>query len=109
MPLVTQLAIGADQSGRYVLVVNNKNTVEKRNVRLGQIVDGMRVVEEGVGPDDRVIVRGIQRARPGRKVDPGTIEMASLTASAVKLAEQASAAEQDSATSKTPPTVESQQ
>lgn len=103
MPLVTELAIGADQSGRYVLVVNSENTVEKRNVRLGQTVDGMRVVEDGVGPDDRVIVTGIQRARPGGKVDPGTIEMASLTTSAIKAAEQARAAEQASAAPEPPP------
>jgi len=92
MPLVTELAIGADQSGRYLLVVNSENVVEKRNIRLGQLVDGMRVIEEGVGSDDRVIVKGIQRARPGSKVDPGRIDMASLTASARKAAADTSKA-----------------
>ncbi len=109
MPLVTELAIGADQSGRYVLVVNNENTVEKRNVRLGQTVNGMRVIEEGVRSDDRVIVQGIQRARPGSKVDPGNIDMASLTTSARKAAEEAMAAEKTSATPATPPSTQKRQ
>ncbi|MFQ5936800.1 MAG: efflux RND transporter periplasmic adaptor subunit, partial [Acidiferrobacterales bacterium] len=41
MPLVTERAIGADQSGRYLLVINKENTVEKRNIKLGQLVDGL--------------------------------------------------------------------
>ena len=106
LPLVTELAIGADQSGRYVLVVNSENTVEKRNVRLGQTINGMRVIEEGVGSDDRVIVKGIQRARPGSKVDPGKIDMASLTTSARKAAEESMAAEKTSATPARPPSTQ---
>ncbi len=102
MPLVTELAIGADQSGRYLLVVNSENVVEKRNIRLGQLVDGMRVIEEGVGSDDRVIVKGIQRARPGSKVDPGRIDMASLTASARKAAADTSKARSPSPPPDTP-------
>lgn len=109
MPLVTELAIGADQSGRYILVVNSENVVEKHNIRLGQLVDGMRVIEEGVGSDDRVIVKGIQRARPGSKVDPGGIDMASLTNSARKSAKEARAAEKTSATPETPPSTQKRQ
>jgi RND family efflux transporter MFP subunit len=109
MPLVTELAIGADQSGRYILVVNSENVVEKHNIRLGQLVDGMRVIEEGVGSDDRVIVKGIQRARPGSKVDPGGIDMASLTNSARKAAKEARAAEKTSATPETPPSTQKRQ
>ena len=109
MPLVTDLAINADQSGRYVLVVNSENVVEKRNIRLGQLVDGMRVIEKGVGSDDRVIVNGLQRARPGGKVDPGKIDMASLTASARKAAEEARAAEETSAPPVTPPATQKRQ
>ena len=103
MPLVTDLAINADQSGRYVLVVNSENVVEKRNIRLGQLVDGMRVIEEGVESDDRVIVNGLQRARPGGKVDPGRIDMASLTASARKAAAETSNAKSQSPLPDTPP------
>jgi RND family efflux transporter MFP subunit len=86
MPLVSDRAINSDQSGRYLLIVNNENVVEKPNVRLGQLVDGLRVIEDGLRKDDWVIVNGIQRARPGGKVDPQEIDMASLTASALRKA-----------------------
>ncbi len=88
MPLVTERAIGADQSGQFVLVVNSENVVEKRNIRPGQVVDGMRVIEEGLRSDDLVVVNGIQRARPGGKVDPEKTSMASL-----KLSKRQAAAE----------------
>ncbi|MGD9636858.1 MAG: efflux RND transporter periplasmic adaptor subunit [Pirellulales bacterium] len=68
--LVEERAISTDQRGDFVLVVNDKNVVEYRPVKLG-IADGpLRVVEEGIGPTDRVIVNGIQRARPGVTVNP---------------------------------------
>ncbi len=89
MPLVSDRAINADQSGRYLLIVNSDNVVEKHNVRLGQLVDGLRVIEEGLRKDDWVVVNGIQRARPGGKVDPEKIDMASLTASALRKAASA--------------------
>ncbi len=82
MPLVTEEAIGADQSGRFVLVINNENVVEKRIIRLGQLIDGMRVIEEGIKHDDWIIVKGVQRVRSGSKVDPDKIDMASLKVSA---------------------------
>jgi multidrug efflux system membrane fusion protein len=53
---------------------------------MGQLVDGLRVIEEGLQPGDWVIVNGIQRARPGAKVDPERTDMRSLTASALKAA-----------------------
>ncbi len=90
--LVTERAVGSDQSGRFLLVVNSENVVEKRNVRLGQLVDGLRVIEDGLQPDEPVIVKGVQRARPGGKVDPQKIEMKTLTASAIRAA---AAAKQD--------------
>lgn len=80
--LVTERAIGGDQSGRFVLVVDDENTVEKRNIRLGQLVDGLRVIDDGLQAGERVVVNGIQRARPGARVDPESIDMASLTHSA---------------------------
>ena len=84
--LVTERAIGADQGGRYLLVVNSEGVVEKRSIRQGQLVDGMRVIEDGLQPDERVIVTGVQRARPGAKVNPEQIDMASLSASALRAA-----------------------
>lgn len=87
--LVTERAIGADQGGNYLLAVSSDNVVEKRSIRMGQLVDGLRVIEEGLRPGERVIVKGLQRARPGAKVDPEQIEMKTLTASAIKAAAQA--------------------
>ncbi len=84
--LVTERAIGADQGGRYVLVVNSENVVEKRPIRMGQLVDGLRVIEEGIRPGESLVVKGLQRARPGAKVDPESTDMGSLTASALKAA-----------------------
>jgi RND family efflux transporter MFP subunit len=87
--LVTERAIGSDQSGRYLLTVNSENVVEKKPVRMGRLVDGLRVIEEGLQLDDRVVVNGIQRARPGAKVDPEQTDMNTLTASALKTAAEA--------------------
>ena len=84
--LVTERAIGADQGGRYLLAVNSENVVEKRLIHMGQLVDGLREIEEGLQPGDWVIVNGLQRARPGAKVDPERTDMRSLTASALKAA-----------------------
>lgn len=68
--LVPDLAVLADQSGRYVLVVNDQDVVEQRSVTAGATVDHMRVIENGLTPSDRVVVNGLQRARPGVKVKP---------------------------------------
>ena len=63
-------ALGSDQAGRYLLVVNGENVVEQRKVRIGQLEGGLRVIEEGLKPDDRVVTAGLLRAIPGQKVDP---------------------------------------
>lgn len=68
--LVTESALGADQSGRYLLVVNDKNVVEQRRIEVGALVDGKRVIASGIRADDRVIVNGLLRARPGATVNP---------------------------------------
>jgi membrane fusion protein, multidrug efflux system len=87
--LVTERAIGSDQSGRYLLTVNSENMVEKKPIRMGRLEDGLRVIEEGLLPDDQVMVNGLQRARPGAKVDPEQTDMKSLTASALRVASEA--------------------
>jgi RND family efflux transporter MFP subunit len=87
--LVTERAIGADQSGNYLLTVGSDNVVEKKPIRMGQLVDGLRVIEEGLQPGQLVIVRGLQRSRSGSEVDPEKIDMQTLTASAIKAAAEA--------------------
>jgi RND family efflux transporter MFP subunit len=75
--LVPEAALLTDQQGRYALVVNGKDEVEARRVRIGALDGTLRVVEEGVKRDDRVIVLGVLKARPGSKVTPKTQEPAS--------------------------------
>lgn len=80
--LVPDSALGADQAGRYVLVVNGENVVEQRKVATGQVDGGLRVIESGLKPEDRVVIGGLLRAIPGQKVDPqaGKIEPGSAAA-----------------------------
>jgi multidrug efflux pump subunit AcrA (membrane-fusion protein) len=68
--LVPNVALGSDQAGRYLLVVNGQNIVEQRKVIIGQLEGDLRVIESGLKPDDRVVVAGLLRAIPGQKVDP---------------------------------------
>ena len=51
-----------------MLLVNDNSVVEVRPVELGPVVDGLRVVRKGLGPDDRIIINGLANARPGSKV-----------------------------------------
>ncbi|MGO4717102.1 efflux RND transporter periplasmic adaptor subunit [Bradyrhizobium sp. 2TAF24] len=68
--VVPDVALGSDQGGRYVLIVNKDNIVEQRKVEVGPILGELRVIEKGLGPDDRIVVSGLLRAIPGQKVDP---------------------------------------
>jgi RND family efflux transporter MFP subunit len=68
--LVPNVALGSDQGGRYVLIVNKDDVVEQRRVDPGQLVGELRVIEKGVTKNDRVVAGGIMRAIPGQKVDP---------------------------------------
>jgi RND family efflux transporter MFP subunit len=74
--LVPDTAVVADQTRRMLFVVKDDGTVDPRPVLLGPIVDGLRVVRSGISASDRVIINGLQRARPGAKVTPqaGKIE-----------------------------------
>lgn len=75
--LVTDRALGSDQSGKFLLTVNKEDVVAQVPVETGALVDGMRVITKGIGPNDWVIVSGLQRARPGAKVDPQKEDSAS--------------------------------
>ncbi len=66
--MVPDAAVMADQSGRMVLTVGPDGTVAPRPVQLGPLVDGLRVVRAGLTPEDRVIIGGLHRARPGSRV-----------------------------------------
>jgi len=68
--LVPDVALGSDQNGRYVLVVNKDSVVEQRKVEQGQLIGNLRVIEKGLRKEDRVIVGGMH-AIPGQKVEIG--------------------------------------
>jgi RND family efflux transporter MFP subunit len=68
--LVPDRALQSDQGGRYLLVVNNSDIVEKRYVQLGEVFDGLRAITSGLNPEDRVIVGELWRTSPGSKVVP---------------------------------------
>ena len=68
--LVPDVAIGTEQVRKFVYVVGPDNSVSQKFVTLGQLSDGMRVIKEGLLPEDRVVVNGMSRARPGAKVTP---------------------------------------
>ena len=68
--LVPDTALGSDQGGRYVLVVNADSVVEQRKVQTGPLDAGLRVIEGGLKGDDRVVTAGLLRVIPGQKVDP---------------------------------------
>jgi RND family efflux transporter MFP subunit len=77
--LVPDTAIATDQSRKIVFVVKDVDTVDARAVELGPLDGGLRVIREGLKPDDRVIIDGIQRARVGAKVTPQKSEIGSKT------------------------------
>ena len=68
--LVPDTALGSDQSGRYLLVVNKDNAVEQRKVKTGPLEGELRVIESGLKPDDRIVIAGLLRVIPGERVDP---------------------------------------
>jgi len=68
--LVPETAIGADQSGRTLLVVDAQDAVQLVHVTVGDVVGDMREITSGLQPGQRVVVEGLQRAVPGEKVVP---------------------------------------
>jgi RND family efflux transporter MFP subunit len=67
--LIPDRALGSDQSQKFVYVVNADKKVEFRPVKIGPMIDGLRVVKEGVKPGEQIIVEGLLRVRPGVVVD----------------------------------------
>jgi len=74
--LIPDSVISSDQASKIVFTVADDGTVGTKKVELGPIVDGLRIVRSGLAPTDRIVIDGIQRARPGQKVtaEDGTIK-----------------------------------
>jgi multidrug efflux system membrane fusion protein len=66
--MVQDQAIGTDQDRKFVLVLKDDNTVEYRPIVTGRVIDGLRTVESGLKPGERVVINGLMRVRPGMKV-----------------------------------------
>jgi multidrug efflux system membrane fusion protein len=85
--LVDESAIGTDQAQKFVLAVGEKNTAEYRKITLGPEIDGRRVVRSGLKPGEKIIVNGLQRARPGMPVTP-ELQVAELPKADAKTAKR---------------------
>jgi multidrug efflux system membrane fusion protein len=68
--LISERAIGTDQDKKFVFVVDGDNKIVYRPIVVGDISDGMRIVESGLNAGDRIVTNGLQRVRPGALVDP---------------------------------------
>jgi RND family efflux transporter MFP subunit len=69
--LVPDVAVGTEQARRYVVVIDDQDTARIKYVTLGQLTsDNLRVIKQGIGPDDRIVVSGLMQARPNTKVRP---------------------------------------
>ncbi len=73
--LIPEKAIGRDQSGTFLLVLDEQGTVDRKNVTIGTKYGELIVIEKGIEADDTVIIDGIQRARPGSKVAPKSVQL----------------------------------
>ena len=77
--LITDRAVGTDQSRKFVFVVDKDGKAEYRAVTLGPIVDGLRVVRSGLKPGEKIVVNGLQRVRPGAPITAQTVPMVAST------------------------------
>jgi RND family efflux transporter MFP subunit len=69
--LVPDAAIGTEQVRKFVLVIDANNTAVQKYVTLGPVIDdNLRVIRDGIAADDRIVVNGLMRVRPGQKVTP---------------------------------------
>lgn len=73
--LISELAVGVDQSKRFVYVVGKGNTIEYREVTLGATIDGQKVVTSGLKVGERVVMTGLQALRPGAVIAPQIVAM----------------------------------
>jgi membrane fusion protein (multidrug efflux system) len=92
LAMVPQAAVQANQQGKFVLIVDDSNTVKERHVVLGRRINAMWVVLEGLGEGDKVIIEGLQKVRSGVAVNPvfKTVDKLTGTIAAQELEDQTS-------------------
>ena len=76
--MINERAVGTDQSKKFVMVVGADDKANYREVTLGANVDGLRIVTSGLKPNERVVVNGLQRVRPGALIAPQMVAMKSV-------------------------------
>jgi RND family efflux transporter MFP subunit len=76
--LIPDVAIGTDQSEKYVFVIDEKNTIQRQKVEIGPRVHGLRIIREGLSGSEQIVLRGLQRVRPGAVVEAGHEETVAL-------------------------------
>lgn len=77
--LISDRAVGTDQSHKFVFVVDKDGKAEYREVKLGPVVEGLRVVKAGLKPGEKIVVNGLQRVRPGSPITAQTVPMVATT------------------------------
>ncbi len=80
--LIDDRAVNTDQNQKYVFLLGANNQVEYRRIKLGRVIDGLRIVREGLKAGDVIVVNGAQRAHPGLTVTPQTVTMGADAAAA---------------------------
>jgi len=73
--LIDDRAVNTDQNQKYVFVLGANNQVEYRRIKLGRVIDGLRIVREGLKAGEVIVVNGAQRVHPGITVTPQTVTM----------------------------------
>lgn len=73
--LIDDKAVGTDLNNKFVLVVGDDGTVEYRGVTLGEKVQGLRIVTQGLAAEDKIVVNGMQRVRPKMQIEPNMVNM----------------------------------
>ncbi|SGY88319.1 RND multidrug efflux membrane fusion protein MexE [Moritella viscosa] len=74
--LIDDKAIGTDLNNKFVLVVDPDNKLQYRGVSLGEKVQGLRIIKQGLSAEDKIVVNGLQKVRPNMVVEPNMVEMA---------------------------------
>jgi RND family efflux transporter MFP subunit len=73
--LIDDKAVGTDQGNKFVLILKPDDTLDYRPIKLGPLVDGLRVVESGLQAGETIVVNGLAKVRPGVKVVPQKVAM----------------------------------
>jgi len=73
--LIRDESVGTDLNQKFALAIGQSNKLEYRPLKLGGVIDGLRVVREGLQPGDQIVVNGLQRVRAGSTVEPKPVSM----------------------------------